>query len=250
MRIGVLIVAALWLAPVIAVGGIGLGMAPMPAVLSGAVIAGVLAWITSKPLARTLAAALVGRPVLTAAAFLVAAVAITLIARESVFMADSTQPGYSLIPGDPWRVGHSCMSSYFEAARFAQAGSDNIYNQRLYQPRQIGALKVDSYHYPPPFLLVPRALRLITTDFFRLRALWFATQALVLGSVVAALGVWIGEALGAYTLIGGLFFLSAPTVIYSLQMGNFQSTAMALGVLAMICLVTRPILVGAFILAY
>jgi alpha-1,2-mannosyltransferase len=250
MRIGVFIVAALWLTPVIAVGGVGLGMAPMTAVLCGAVIAGVLAWITSKPLARTLAVALVGRPVLTAAAILVAAVAITLIARESVFMADSTQPRYSLIPGDPWRVGHSCMSGYFEAARFVQAGSDNIYDRGLYQPRQIGALNVDSYHYPPPFLLVPQALRLITTDFFQLRALWFATQALVLGSVVAALGVWIGEVLGAYTLIGGLFFLSAPTVIYSLQMGNFQSTAMALGVLALICLVTRRILVGAFILAY
>ncbi|HWM70349.1 MAG TPA: hypothetical protein VNO35_27495 [Steroidobacteraceae bacterium] len=63
------------------------------------------------------------------------------------------------------------MSAYFEAARFAQMGAENVYDATLYQPRHIGALKVDSYHYPPPFLLLPRALRLITTDFFQFRAL-------------------------------------------------------------------------------
>ena len=92
-------------------------------------------------------------------------------ARPEINRADSTQPAYSVIPGDPWRVEHSCMSAYFEAARFAQMGAENVYDATLYQPRHIGALKVDSYHYPPPFLLLPRALRLITTDFFQFRAL-------------------------------------------------------------------------------
>jgi alpha-1,2-mannosyltransferase len=250
MRVGVFIGAALWLAPVITVGVMGLGMPPITAFLIASVLAVAIAWLVSKPLATTLAAALEGRTILTVVAVIVAAVAIVIVARESVFMADSTQPAYSLIPGDPWRLEHSCMSAYFEAARFAQSGTENLYDPTRYQPRHIGALKVDSYHYPPPFLLVPSALRLIAPDFFQFRALWFALQAVVLAGVVAGLGVWIGGTIGAYTLIGGLFFLAAPTVLYSLQMGNFQSTAMALGALALVFLVTRRIMAGALILAY
>jgi alpha-1,2-mannosyltransferase len=250
MRIGVFIGTALWLAPVITVGVIGLGLPPIGAFLVASALAIALAWWVSKPLTTTLATALAGNSRLMAVALIMAAVAVILIARQSVYMADSTQPAYSLIPDDPWRVEHSCMSGYFEAARFSQFGSHNLYDQTLYQPRHIGALKIDSYHYPPPFLLVPRAMRLITSDFFQFRALWFSIQALVLAGVVGFLGIWIGEAIGAYTLIGGIFFLSTPTVIYSFQMGNFQSTAMALGALALVFLVTRRVVLGASILAY
>lgn len=250
MRIGVFIAAALWLTPVVTVGVIGLGMSPIAAVVIASLLAVAVAWWASGFLATMLAAALAGRYVLTAVATIMAVVAIVLVARESVYMADSTQPAYSVIPGDPWRVEHSCMSAYFEAARFVQAGTDNVYDSKLYQPRHIGTLKVDSYHYPPPFLLVPRALQLISTDFLQLRALWFAIQAIVLAGAIAGVATWIGGTIGAFASIGGIFFLSAPTVLYSLQMGNFQSTAMALGAVAMIFLVTRRIRTGALILAY
>lgn len=250
MRVGVFIGAALWLTPVITVGVIGLGMPPVAAFVIGFLLAVGIAWWASAPLARTLATALAGRHILTAMTIIMVAAAIVLIARLSVYMADSTQPAYSMVPGDPWRVEHSCMSAYFEAARFAQSGTDNLYDSKLYQPRHIGSLKVDSYHYPPPFLLVPHTLRLITTDFLQLRAIWFAIQALVLAGAMAALAVWIGEMIGAFALLGGIFVLSAPSVLYSLQMGNFQSTAMPLGVLALVCLLTRRIRTGALMLAY
>jgi alpha-1,2-mannosyltransferase len=250
MRVSVFIFAALWLAPVLTVGVIGLGVTPISAVIIACLLAAAISWPASVPLARTLAVVLVGRTVLVGIAICGAAIAITLIARESVYMADSTQPAYSIIPSDPWRVEHSCMSAYFEAARFVQSGTDNIYDPKLYQPRKIGALKVDSYHYPPPFLLVPSALRLITTDFFHLRAVWFAIQAIVLAGAMAALAVWIGGAIGGFAVLGGVFVLTAPTVLYSLQMGNFQSTAAALGALALVLLITRRIKTGALILAY
>src|SRR3569832_1144922 len=185
MRIGIFIGAALWLAPVITVGVIGLGVPPIAAVLIASALAVAMAWLASKPLATTLAPALAGRSLLSAVAVIIAAVAVVLVARESVFMADSSQPAYSLIPGDPWRVEHSCMSAYFEAARFAKAGLVFVYDSKMYQPRHIGALNVDAYHYPPPFLLVPTALRLITSDFFQLRSLWFAIQTLVFAGVIA-----------------------------------------------------------------
>ena len=165
-------------------------------------------------------------------------------------MADSSQAAYSVMPDDPWRVEHSCMSAYFEGARFAQAGTENLYDGTLYQPRHIGSLKVDSYHYPPPFLLLPRALRLVTTDFFQFRAIWFAFQALVFAGAVAGLAVWVGGRIGAFALLGSLALLTTPSVLYTLQMGNFQSTAMALGAVALVLLITQRPKTGAPILAY
>ena len=61
MRIGVFIGAALWLAPVITVGVIGLGMPPIKAFLIASILAVAIAWLVSRPLATTLAAALEGR---------------------------------------------------------------------------------------------------------------------------------------------------------------------------------------------
>jgi hypothetical protein len=250
MRNGVFIAATLWLTPVIAVGLTGVAVAPVVAVVIGFVPAAALGWWASGPLAASLSKVLAGRCALTIAAVIVSGVAIVQIARESVYMADSTQPAYSVVPSDPWRVEHSCMSAYFEAARFAQAGSENVYDPALYQPRHIGSLKVDSYHYPPPFLLVPRALRLITTDFFQFRALWFAMQTLVLAGALAGLAVWIGESIGGFALLGAVAVLTAPTVLYTLQMGNFQTTAVALGAVALVLLLSQRIRTGAPILAY
>jgi alpha-1,2-mannosyltransferase len=250
MRNGIFVAVTLWLTPVIAVGLTGLGLAHVAAIVMALVLAAAIGRWASSPLTAILSPVLAGRRVLTIGVLLVAAVAIVQIGRQSVFMADSTQPAYSLMPGDPWRVEHSCMSAYFEAARFAQASTGNVYDKTLYQPRHIGALKVDSYHYPPPFLLLPRALRLITPDFFEFRALWFAIQTLTFAGALVALALWIGETIGAFALLGGLVVLTTPTVLYSLQMGNFQSTGVALGAVALVLLVTNRIKTGAPILAY
>jgi alpha-1,2-mannosyltransferase len=250
MRNCVFVAATLWLTPVIAVGLTGVGLGHVAAIVMGFVLAAAIGWWASGPVAATLSPALAGRRALTIAVMLVAAVAIVQIARQSMFMADSTKPAYSVIPGDPWRVAHSCMSAYVEAARFAEANTGNVYDQALYDSRHIGSFKVDSYHYPPPFLLVPRALRLITTDFFQFRALWFAIQTLVFAGAVVGLAVWIGETIGAFALLGGLVVLMTPTVLFSLQIGNFQTTAVALGAVALVLLVTQRIKTGAPILAY
>jgi hypothetical protein len=250
MRNYVFVAVTLWLTPVIAVGLRGVGLSHVAAILIGLALAAAIGQWASGALAATLSSALAGRRTLTIAVMLVAAVAIVQIARQSVFMADSTKPAYSVIPGDPWRVEHSCMSAYVEAARFSEAGTEDVYDQTLYQPRHIGSLKVDSYHYPPPFLLVPRALRLVTADFFQLRALWFAIQTLVFAGSVAALAVWIGGTIGGFALLGGLVALMTPTVLFSLQMGNFQTTAVALGAVALVLLATQRIKTGAPILAY
>lgn len=75
-------------------------------------------------------------------------------------------------------------------------------------------------------------------------------QAIVLGATVAGVGVWIGGIAGACALLTGVAFLAAPTVVYALQMGNFQTTAFAGAVVALILLSTGRIRTGAPLLAY
>jgi len=237
MRITVFGAAALWLAPVLSVGVLGLGLPRPAAIAIGTLVAALVAWFGSRPVAALIAPALAGRKWLAAAALVIALAAIIQIGRLSVFTADSIRTGYSGMPDDPWRVRHCCMTGYAEAARFAQQGGVNIYDHALYQPRQIGPLQVDRYHYPPPFLLPLRAMRFVTGDFFRLRMLWFAAQAAVLLMAVVWIALWIGGTTGSFALLGGALVLAAPTVVYSLQMGNFQSTAVALSSvgLALVC---------------
>ena len=54
--------------------------------------------------------------------------------------------------------------------------------RRCARRRKLGPLNVDNYEYPPPFLLVPRILGLVTPDFWGFRRLWFALN---FGLVVA-----------------------------------------------------------------
>ena len=58
--------------------------------------------------------------------------------------------------------------------------------------RALGPLKVDPFHYPPPFLLLPQAIRALAPDFWDVRRIWFALQALVLFGTIVGLAGWIG----------------------------------------------------------
>ena len=243
---------AVWLLilPIVATGAIGLGMPVAVAIGAGAVTAAVIAWSVAAalttsigpPLARSRGLRLLAGFCLTAASVQVALL--------SVFMADVSRVGYSCKPGDPFRVRHSCMSSYAEAARFAEAGTLNIYDVTLYQPRQIGPLNVDPYHYPPPFLLLPQAVRAIAPDFWDFRAVWFAFQALVMVGAFLAAAIWIGGSAGTVTLAGGALALAMPGTTFSLQQGNFQVTATPLAALAFAMILAGRVPVGAGILAW
>ena len=165
-------------------------------------------------------------------------------------MGNAGLPAYSLAPDDVFRTQHSCMSSYAEAARFLDEGASNIYDARMYQPRFLGALKVDPYHYPPPFLLVPRAVRAATGDFFRFRALWFAFQMLVMATALIMVAVWLGGTAGTIALTGSVLFLGLPGVLYGFQQGNFQVTAAPICVVAIILMSGRHLPSGTMLLAY
>src|SRR4029450_13575855 len=108
--------------------------------------------------------------------------------------ADDARPSFSTFPSSAWELRHSCVSAYFVAAGAAREGR-NVYRDELYtapddngrglrKPLMLGRFGIDVYEYPPPFLLLPRALRQVVPGFLAFRLLWF-----VLGGAVVVLAM-------------------------------------------------------------
>ncbi len=138
-------VVTAWLTPVMAVAAFSGGLPFSAAVALGAVLAAA----TSAGLNRLVAQALSpvigeGRTWLIALFLVLSAVSVVHISRASLFAADANRVACSVLPGDAIRLGHSCVSAYVEAARFASREDVNIYVEALYQPRTIGGLNVDT----------------------------------------------------------------------------------------------------------
>lgn len=243
----------LWLTPILSVGGGGLGLTPVLAVAAGLAVALLIAAPASRLLMESLGSE--SLPVAFKLAMAAAAVlAILQIGSISIFMADVTRTRFSIEPGDPFRRVHSCVSAYAEAARFLRGGGHNIYERGLYRPadapREIGPLRVDPYHYPPPFLLLPQAVRLLAADFWDFRRLWFMLQALVVGGAIAGLAAWVGGRAGSVTLLGGLVLLALPHPAATFQQGNFQITAVPLAIVGFVLLMTGRAASGGGVLSY
>jgi len=249
MRACVAVAVTMWLAPVLAAGVHAFWPAVIPSMVIGVALAALVARVTAPALAATLAPALRSRAVAALVALLADAAALQ-IAGVSVYMADPAQARWSYQSSDPFRVRHSCMTAYFEAMRFCAQPGTNIYEMSLYEPRAIGPLKVDSFHYPPPFLLLPAAVHALRADVFQFRALWFVMQCGILAGAVFGLARWIAGREGAYAAAGGVLALASPQFVYSLQQGNVQSSAMPLGAVALVLLGTGRLAAGAPLLAY
>ena len=252
MRRLILVALFLWLTPVLAVGAGGLGLSVVPALGAGAGLAALIATATSRVIAARLNAPI--PPMIIAALVLAAAVAILRFGALSIFMADVGRPQFSVEPADDFRRPHSCVSAYAESARFLAEGGHNIYERDLYRPgnvaRQLGPLRVDPFHYPPPFLLVPQAVRIVAPDFWEFRRIWFALQALTLAGAVIGVAAWIGGLAGAVALLGGVLLMAFPQAAHTFQQGNFQATAVPLAAIAFVLLTAGLHRTGGAVLAY
>ena len=245
----------LWMSPVLAVAAGGVGLPIAGATVVGAAVALLIAAPASAVLDARLGAFIGAFRLLPLGLGLAAALAILRIGMSSVFIADVSRAQFSVDPQDAFRLHHSCVSSYAESARFLHAGGHNIYERGLYRgpgdvPRQIGPLRVDPFHYPPPFLLVPQVIRAMAPDFWDFRRLWFALQALSLAAALVGLAAWIGGRAGAVALFGGLLVLTSPHVAFAMQQGNFQITAIPLAVLGFVLLGVGSHAAGGGLLAY
>ena len=177
------------------------------------------------------------------------------IARASVFAYDVTRREWSVAPADQFRSQHNCLTAYAEAARFAGEGGINLYDSTHYRPakrtyRRIGPLTVDSFHYPPQFLLLPAAVRALAPDFFDTRRVWFGLQVLLLAGVIAIpVGIYVGHT-GRGVALASVAVWALPTTFVALQTGNFQITGIPLALLgALLACSARPG-VGGGLLAY
>ena len=80
--------------------------------------------------------------------------------------------------------------------------------------------------------------------------MWFGLQALVLGGVAIAMGWWVGgERGGRVALLAPLLWLT-PVTFFSLQMGNFQITAVPIALLGMVLAWSRRDAAGGALLAF
>ncbi|ALN55895.1 membrane protein [Lysobacter enzymogenes] len=224
------------LATVVAGVGLGARAGGLPFALSLALAALPLALLWH-PLARRLPAQWDGRRRGHGLAFaLLALAALLAIARllgVALYMADAGQSQFSAFWFDPFYIGHSCYSAYWQAAELAREGAANLYDVALYTG-SVDHFKLDEFMYLPQFVLLPELGLLLGGDFYSLRAVWFGVEAAIVLAGLWALAAYIGQGAGRRAwLLMPLVMVSSPIVV-TLQVGNFQLAAISLSVLAMI----------------
>jgi hypothetical protein len=238
-----------------AVGAFGSVPAGAVAAAVAAAAAGVLLW-RWPPVDLDAAAA---PRALRVVSLLAVVVALVQLARLSIFIVDASQTSYSTVPSSRWEILHSCVTAYFVAGEAAGRVS-NVFADDLYslpgdssaprRPRMLDGFRVDVYEYPPPFLLLPRALRLAAPDFLRFRALWFAVNAAVVLAVMVAVARSFGPAVGTRVFLLSPLVWASLTLTNAFQKENVQMLVVALSVLGLLLFERRRWAAGGFVLAF
>lgn len=188
------------------------------------------------------------RPVLSALWLLLALLTLARTAGVAAFMIDPAHAALSAFGFDPFYIGHSCYSGYWQAAQLAQQGAANLYDPALYDGQSHGIFRFDEFLYLPQFLLLPMLGVAAGGDFDQLRAAWFAIEGLALLACMAWLCGWIGERAGRRALLLVPAVWLATPVLLTLQLGNFHLLAVAMSAVAMALFWRdRPVLGGALL---
>lgn len=183
---------------------------------------------------------------------------ITQTSRISTFIGDPTRTEMSVVPSVPFIVNHSCLTAYVEGARLATEGETNIYDAENWPDlshserseangKRYAPFALDSFAYPPTFLLLSRLL-LVLPDFFAQRAAWFALNGLILAAGLWIVATWIDDQCRLRVLLLAPLVLICVPSILALQIGNVHAAVMVLGMLSMVAFETkRPALGGAML---
>jgi len=240
---------AVWLAAsfgVFAFAGImGLGASRGIALVLSIGVAGGIAWLScSRPIVSMEKKAVF--PALGIVFVLSAILSLVQLVRLCVFIVNPAAVSYALGPhrGVGLPTSHLCMTAYFVAAQSA-ATVPNIYDEyKLYslptqdpaaprKARTIGPFDIDAYEYPPPFLLLPRALAIVAPQFLRFRMLWFALYGSVVLIGLVAVARVFDSFTGTRVLLLSPLVLGAEVTIGTLQIENVQAAVIAFAMLAM-----------------
>jgi alpha-1,2-mannosyltransferase len=188
----------------------------------------------------------------------IALVMLLQVSRLSVFMTDHEASWGSTFPPVEFTITHMCMASYVEAAELSRDNDPNLYdtkhypNFKLTEAEDIDTSVVglqpwldDSFHYPPPFLLLPRLWLALSNDYLNMRSVWFAFQLLAFVAFAVLLARWIRGSAGAWALwMLPLVIASLPTM-FNFQFGQIHVFTVWTVVAAMLAFdVKRPALGG------
>ncbi|MFQ5600433.1 MAG: glycosyltransferase 87 family protein [Candidatus Krumholzibacteriia bacterium] len=119
-----------------------------------------------------------------------------------------------------------------------------------FQAKIRATFTIDHYQYPPPFLILPRSLSLVTGDFLRMRALRFALGTAAFLTALAVVAVWCGAARSNPELLVLPLLVAAPATLATLQIGNFQLMAISLAMLGMVAFERKHDWLGGLLLGF
>lgn len=202
-------------------------------------------WVLARRLPADVVPVISSRWWLGAGFAVLSILAVALTARLSVFMWTGTR-GYAQFPWDDNTSHHWCASAYLEGARYNQDGLSNVYDPKLYSGRTIAEFTVDEYEYPPPFLLIARAVQASAPEVTIFRARWFVIEAGLLAFALVMFAFWLKrpEVWLALPLIW-----IAPLTQVTLQFGNFHLLVIAIALLAMMAFEDGRTWLGGLLLA-
>jgi hypothetical protein len=235
--------------PPLAAGLVGFRLPAWFAIPAAAVLAAGVAWWPARRLAPVIAAALPTRPAAIAALAIVTLLLLVPYARLSVYMADASRPSHAFFKGSPFWLYHSCFSAYIEADRLSQDSSRSIYDAAQYENRTLDGFRVDTYYYPPPFLVQTRLIAVVAGDFLAQRAIWYALQCVTLTAVALFVCGWLGGRPGGTALLLLPLLYSAQPMLAGLQYGNIQVTAVTTSALGVLLIAARRPSAGGALLA-
>lgn len=184
------------------------------------------------------------------------------ISRLSVFMTDRDRTWGSTFPPVEFTITHMCMASYVHAADLTRQSDPNVYdpihypNFELVEAEDIETSVVglqsyldDSFHYPPPFLLLPRTWLALTNDYLVMRSVWFAVQLLSFAAFAALLARWIGGSAGAWALWMLPLVLATMPTLFNFQFGQIHLFTIWTAMAAMLAFEVRRPGLGGLLLA-
>src|SRR5262245_1993658 len=177
--------------------------------------------------------------------------ALLAFGRMAVFLGDPSRVDDSVAPWEPFLARHSCLTAYVHGAILSKDPTANVYDMAYVEgaadpsrplpptAAHFAPFTLDPFGYPPPFLLLPRALLLVTADFPSQRILFGAASlALMLFACAVVARTLGGVAERRMWLLTPLFAAHA-VVRVTLQVGNFHLAAVALCLLCWVALERR-----------
>jgi hypothetical protein len=175
-----------------------------------------------------------------------ALLALALLGRMAVFLGDPSHVSCSVVPEDPFLLHHSCLTAYIHGAILSTHPGANVYDVAFVNTvppaplpptaAHFAPFQLDAYGYPPPFLLLPRALLLLTSDFMSLRMLFGAGSLALAAFACAAAARTLGGAAERRIWLLAPLFLANPMVLVLLQVGQFHLAAVSLCLLCWVAL--------------